>query len=823
MKETNGPLSGEGIMRKAAAFLSGIAAMWAMVQPCWAGHFVVAFQRQLPAWENNTGTGCLGSQVCRVWVWDEKGKPVTNLPLKTSWNILVGTTDIDGRAQITIYQGDDIDLTCVDGVSTSEVTRLMTTNRPDCWGHYSFEVGFLYKTDIKNPGQFDLNLVGTWNEPTPAPQDNDAPYTKSLAYNSVVVADYRSDTSILGNWQDPPSYFGQTFVATGNRIVAARVEGTIGFVDLLDWNLQVLSFPDMTPVGLPTSVPVRYPFGWEAFWGVNECPVVPGKTYMLKIWRTGGGMNIYHVNKNVYPQGQYYEGTKAFPEYDLNGHVCCMNYPVPRPVGLAGLWEMGDVAGQPAADASGQGHNGTIQGTPLPVGGMFGNGLQFDGDDSITIAGYKGISGSQPRTCAAWVWIDPTVTSGILMRWGSSGTGRMWQMRLSQYGSAAALRLAVDGGSVISTTPINLGRWVHVAVVLPEGASNTSDLRLFIDGWREPAERIVVTPAAINTAAQEDMRIGTNGSESFVGRMDDMAVFDMALTGQQIARLYSLSARSFLAPCGHAMMESDAGRAGDIDRDCIVNISDLSYISRAWLREGLVTGDINGDGSVTLADAAVLAADWLAAAGLMAHWPFDEATGLTVADRSGHHNDAQLRNMNDQDWVVGRLGNALQFDGADKFMQADSYTGISGSHARTCTAWIRTTMTSAGTILSWGRNDVAGGLWELRINSAGQLRIPVSGGGINGTTAINTGQWVHVAAVLPYGADNSGDIRLYVNGTLEAGGAVTAQPIDTRLSGPVRIGGSEVGTPFTGTIDDVRIYNRALTAEEILQLATPLP
>lgn len=810
-------------MRTTIVLISGILVIWAMVQPCWGGHFVVAFQRQLPAWENSAGTGCEGTRVCRVWVWDEKGDPIPNLQLKTSWGILVGTTDIDGRAQITINEGNAIDLTCADGVSTSEATRLMTIDRPPCSGHYSFEVGFLYKSDAANPGRFDLDLVGTWNEPAPAPQDNDVPYTKSLAYNSVDVADYWSDQSTWGNWQDPPSYFGQTFVATANRVVAARVHGTIGGVDLLDWNLQVVSFPDMTPVGPPTSVPVRWPFGWQAFWGVNDCPVVPGKTYMLKIWRTGGGMNIFHVLKNVYPQGQYYEGTKAVPEYDLNGHICCMDYSVPQPVGLAALWEMDDPAGQPAADASGQGHNGTIQGNPLRVNGVFGNALQFDGNDAITITGYKGVSGSQPRTCAAWVWVDPTVTSATLMRWGSSGVGKLWQMRLMPLGSAAVLRLGVDSGWATSTTPMNLGRWVHVAAVLPEGASNTSDLRLYIDGRREPAEKIDVVATEINTAPQEDVRIGTNGTEFLVGKLDEVAIFDMALSDEQISRLYSLSARSFLAPCGQALMESDVEQASDIDRDCLVNLSDLSLISRAWLKEGFVAGDLTGDGSVNLADAAALAADWLMTAGMMAYWPFDETGGSTAADKSGHHNDATLTNMDNQDWVAGHEGSSLQFDGTDDFVQADLYTGIPGSHARSCTAWIRTTMISPGTILSWGRNNVAGGLWDFRINSAGQLRVIVSGGGISGTVSINTGQWVHVVAVLPFGADNTDDIRLYVDGTLQTGGAATSQKIDTQLSGPVRIGNSESGTPFNGTIDDVRIYNRALTAEEIGQLAAGVP
>src|SRR4030042_31896 len=170
------------------------------------------------------------------------------IQLKTRWDFLMGATDIDGRAEIPIWT-DDFDLKCVCGEgATSDSTLLMTTQRPECWGHYSFEVGFLYKTDVSNPGEFDLDLNCTWNE-RDTPQDDDAPYTKSLAYSGVDCTDYWSDQSYWGNWQNPPSYFGQTFVATGNRVVAARVHGVIGQNDLLDWQLRIVTFPRLVPVG----------------------------------------------------------------------------------------------------------------------------------------------------------------------------------------------------------------------------------------------------------------------------------------------------------------------------------------------------------------------------------------------------------------------------------------------------------------------------------------------------------------------------------------------------------------------------------------------
>ena len=104
----------------------------------------------------------------------------------------------------------------------------------------------------------------------------------------------------------------------------------------------------------------------------------------------------------------------------------------------------------------------------------------------------------------------------------------------------------------------------------------------------------------------------------------------------------------------------------------------------------------------------------------------------------------------------------------------------------------------------------------MRVNSSGQLRVQASGGGTNGVSAVNTGQWVHVAAVLPAGASNTQDIQLFVNGIRETTTAVGAA-INTLALSTVRIGSNETKY-FKGLLDEVRIYDRALTADEIASM-----
>jgi len=315
-----------------AVFAAALVSFGAAGPALAAGHYTLAWWRQLGNYENGAGAGCTGNHVINVWVFDEAGAPRPGVQLKTTWGVLLGTTDVDGLSQIILDNANvRYDFVCTDASgATSDIALEMSSRLRPCWGHYSFEVGFLYKADAANPGSFDTSLHCTLNPGCPdygnCPETFDAPYSKSLAFNSINCADYRSDEFVLGNWQSAASYFGQTFVATGNRVVAMRGHGTIGGNNTLEFKAQIVTWPGLQPVGPAKSTSVRFPFGRVITWGVNEVPVVPGQTYMLKIWRDGTGMNSYRVVRNNYAAGHYFEGTTAYPDFELEGWVCCMDY-----------------------------------------------------------------------------------------------------------------------------------------------------------------------------------------------------------------------------------------------------------------------------------------------------------------------------------------------------------------------------------------------------------------------------------------------------------------------------------------------------------------
>jgi len=135
-------------------------------------------------------------------------------------------------------------------------------------------------------------------------------------------------------------------------------------------------------------------------------------------------------------------------------------------------------------------------------------------------------------------------------------------------------------------------------------------------------------------------------------------------------------------------------------------------------------------------------------------------------------------------------------------------------------AWIKTT--EIGDWISWGQNTNTQ-KWIGRINESagngavGAYRTEVSGGYIISTTVLTDGEWHHVTSVLESdGSPTVEDVKMYVDGALEAVSGFKPVGIDTVGGRNVWIGDGHHDRPWLGPIDDVRIYNRALTKLEIV-------
>src|SRR5437762_6304513 len=196
--------------------------------------------------------------------------------------------------------------------------------------------------------------------------------------------------------------------------------------------------------------------------------------------------------------------------------------------------------------------------------------------------------------------------------------------------------------------------------------------------------------------------------------------------------------------------------------------------------------------------------------GLVAAYAFDEGTGTTVADASGNNRTGTISGAT---WTTaGRYGSALTFDGTTAKVTAPNAASLGLTTGMTLEAWVYPTVAPTGwravidknvdgyyLMASSGPNNrpAVGGTW-----TAGNQNLAAPS-----ALAVNT--WTHLAATF-----DGAMVRLYVNGVQVASQA-QATPLRT-TTGTLQIGAdSYAGENFAGRIDEVRIYNRALTAAEI--------
>ncbi len=206
------------------------------------------------------------------------------------------------------------------------------------------------------------------------------------------------------------------------------------------------------------------------------------------------------------------------------------------------------------------------------------------------------------------------------------------------------------------------------------------------------------------------------------------------------------------------------------------------------------------------------------ASGLAGYWRFEEDTGDQAFDSSGHANTGTLSGMDNSAWISGQIGGGLSFDGVDDYVEVDDSDGISLTGDMTITAWVRPTDLV-------GYNGIVGKTvkgnpspYDLyTVPETGAVRFSVGDGNasqdIESGKGLTAGVWQHVAAI------RSGSTgRLYVNGSQVASGSLGVSAVDD--GGALRIGSrDDQGTRMKGDIDDVRIYNRALSTTEIEAIA----
>jgi hypothetical protein len=237
-------------------------------------------------------------------------------------------------------------------------------------------------------------------------------------------------------------------------------------------------------------------------------------------------------------------------------------------------------------------------------------------------------------------------------------------------------------------------------------------------------------------------------------------------------------------------------------------LDDFRIYSRALSAtemNGLFTGTTGGGGGTT--------------SDLLANYLFNETSGTSASDASGNGKTAILSGTTT--WATGKNGNGLGLGGTNGYASLPSGI-VSGLTNFTISSWVKVNALSDWTrIFDFGTGTNAYMFLTNNVPGAGlRFAITASGNGseqrIN-AAALPTGVWKHVAVTW------SGNTAiLYVDGAEVArNSAMTLNPSSLGTTTLNYIGKSQWSDPYlNGTIDDFRIYNRALSATEVASLAS---
>ncbi len=415
--------------------------------------------------------------------------------------------------------------------------------------------------------------------------------------------------------------------------------------------------------------------------------------------------------------------------------------------------------GSTFTDTTGNGITGSQNGNgPVFSTGKIGSGVLFDGtDDFISLS-----DSSNPTAYTIEAWVKPSSVgaSNIFVRTNSSGPSSAWSHQIRITSGSKFEAYTFDGGSkaVTGTTTVVPNTWYHVVAT----AKNNDNMHLYVNGIEEG------TPASIGTlwTGGDRYRIGQNsaGMGFFVGKMDQIVLYDYAKTSAQIAWDYN--------------------RGGPV----------------AWYKFDECQGDTAYDASGNSLNGTLTPG----------------ASGNTTSGTctSGTATEMRYNGRN------GKLNNALDFDGTNDYVTIADNDKLEPTSAITLAAWMRWDIDPT-TGNSWAQiiDKNADGQYQLQHNQTNtgiEFRIvrSVSGEAVLSSTALPPAQntWMHVV-----GTWDGATMRLYINGKQVNSSSVTGTLVTSTST--VEIGRRTSGDrQFNGMIDDVRIYNYGLTAQQVYQI-----
>jgi hypothetical protein len=195
---------------------------------------------------------------------------------------------------------------------------------------------------------------------------------------------------------------------------------------------------------------------------------------------------------------------------------------------------------------------------------------------------------------------------------------------------------------------------------------------------------------------------------------------------------------------------------------------------------------------------------------LVGYWPLNENTGTsTTYDKSTNSYDLTLTSIDEADWMPGKYGSALDFDGSADYATSTPENGNFSINSYSVTAWIYRQTDTGGIEAIVDNRDADNDGWSMFVDASDKLSCSYNSTDSVSTTSIALNTWYHVACT-----SNGSTMSLHLNGISEDSDAITGSISETT---DIRIATQSYGTSqkFSGLVDDVKVFSSTLTPSQI--------
>lgn len=567
------------------------------------------------------------------------------------------------------------------------------------------------------------------------------------------------------------------------------------------------------------------------YWSGPSDGVSGWKVYNNVFYNIQGGKNLVKLGNgsgNVVANNLWYKSRQAGQDIGIvtNGAVYtswCNSTPYSLCPSSPGTWLQG--SDNPFVNVAGFNFNlkSSISGaSPINTGTALGSGFDpVDGNGNIRgadgtwdIGAYEYTSGTPldpdttPPTSPTGLSASAPSQSSISVSWTAStdpivagqttsGVSNYIVERCQSSGCSNFTQVGTPTASPFVDSGLTPNTFYNYHVRAIDGSGNLS-------GWSNVVGATTQTPDTTPPSTPSSLSASASSS-SQIDLTWTASTDNIAVTSYTVERCSGTSCANFTqvgTPTSNSY--SDTG---------------LSATTTYRYRVRAVDGAGNNSSYSNIASATTPAAPPVSQ-NMMLGLNLNEGTGTTTADVSGHNHTGTLQNGTAWN-TTGKYNNSLTFDGVDDVVDIGNPSTLNLTSSFTLSAWVYPTNLS-------GDRDIitkvsSSSDYHLQTTNTGQVQVGFSNGGswysATTTTSLPLNTWTFVAGVFD---DTNNTLTVFINGAQSAQGTnITATPQSS--TNPVHVGMGWGGQNWNGRIDDVRIYNIALTQTEIqTDMNTPL-